>query len=117
MSAADTSVTHSQRRSRTKAKPARRSSPTERDSVAGAGRRLMRLTATAETANVEASTTNAVPTPATAIRRPPRAGPAKRAPMGSISSRSALAWRISSCGTTLGTMAVKAGWKSASPKP
>ena len=54
-----------------------------------------------------------MPTPNTAISRPPSAGPAKRIPSGSISSRSALAWSSSSRGTTSGTIAVKAGWKSA----
>ena len=64
-----------------------------------------------------ASTRKAVPTPNRAISSPPSAGPAKRIPSGSISSRSALAWSSSSRGTTSGTIAVKAGWKSASPKP
>ena len=73
----------------------------------------MPTTASAETANVSASIRNAVPTPKTAISAPPSAGPAKRMPSGSISSRSALACSSSSRGTTSGTIAVNAGWNSA----
>ena len=77
----------------------------------------MKETATAEAAKVVASTTKAVPTPSTAISRPPSAGPAKRSPTGSISSLSALACSSSSRGMTSGTIAAKAGWNSASPTP
>ena len=83
----------------------------------GGGCRDISDTATAETAKVAASTTNAVPTPKTAIRSPPSAGPAKRSPTGSISSLSALACSSSSRGTTSGTMAENAGWNRASPTP
>ena len=82
-----------------------------------AGCRAMSATTPADTANVAASTASASPTPKTAISSPPSAGPAKRRPSGSISSRTALAWSRSSRGTTSGTIAEKAGWNSASPMP
>jgi hypothetical protein len=47
--------------------------------------------AVADTAKVAASSRNAVPTPAAAIRSAPSVGPAKYIPTGSISAFSALA--------------------------
>ena len=81
------------------------------------GRLRISITTAAERTNVSASIRNAVPTPKAAIRTPPSAGPAKRIPSGSISSRSALACSSSSRGTTSGTIAVNAGWNSACPSP
>ncbi len=115
--AAPTSVAHSHACARTYAKPSARSRRSDPAASRGGGCRVIRATTIADTANVQASTRNATPTSKAAISSPPSAGPAKRSPIGSISSFRALACRSSSRGTTSGTIAVNAGWKSASPRP
>ncbi len=73
----------------------------------------MPMTARADAKKVSASIRKAVPTPKTAISTPPSAGPKKRIPSGSSSSRIAFACSSSSRGMISGTIAVNAGWKSA----
>src|SRR5918994_6952309 len=115
--AAPASVAHSHACARTYSKPSIRSRRIPPVSSRAGGWGDMRLTASADTPNVAASTTSASPTPSTAIRKPPSAGPAKRSPTGSISSFTAFACRSWSRGTTSGTTAENAGWKSACPTP
>ena len=114
---APTSVAHSQRARARRRSPRRGLAHERRARRARRRAAADQATAIAERANVAASTAKAMPTPNSAISAPPSAGPAKRIPNGSISSRSALAWSSSSCGTTSGTIAVKAGWNSACPTP
>jgi hypothetical protein len=71
----------------------------------------------AEIPNVAASIAKAVPGPNAATSRPPIAGPTSCAPSGRISMSSEFAWTRCSVGTMSGTMAWKAGAKSASPAP
>ena len=124
MSAAASSVAHSQRWERTNARPSRSSSttcwaPEAADAVDGVGRAWVRMSAsaTAETANDAASIANAAPAPAVATIAPPSAGPASRSASGLTSWSSALAWTRRCGGTSSGTIAPNAGPNIASPLP
>jgi hypothetical protein len=77
----------------------------------------MSATHAIEKANVQASTTNAVPGPPVATIHPPSAGPSIRRAAGRTSWSSEFAWFSSASGTRPGTIASNAGPKNAVPAP
>ena len=97
--------------------PLRRSPVKEPVFVTCLGRLAIASTAPAEARNDSASSVNATPVPATAIRPPPSAGPTRRSAIGRTRWSSALAWASSSAGRTSGVIASNAGPKNAPPAP